>query len=45
VEGYLIDIPIWVYELLRVLYGAAWAWVGYALWVTRGETMAQTRVR
>jgi hypothetical protein len=45
VEGYLIDIPIWVYELLRVLYGAAWAWVGYALWAARGATASQARVR
>jgi hypothetical protein len=43
--GFVWDIPISVFELLRVLYGAAWAWVGYALWATRGETMAQTRVR
>ncbi len=44
-EGYVIDIPISVFELLRVLYGAAWAWVGYALWATRGDTTAQTRLR
>ena len=28
-------IPIWVFETFRVVYGAAWALVGYGLWATR----------
>jgi hypothetical protein len=43
--GFIWDIPIWVFEALRVLYGAAWAWVGYALWSARGATVSQARVR
>jgi hypothetical protein len=43
--GFVWDIPISVFELLRVLYGASWAWVGYALWAVRGATASQARVR
>jgi hypothetical protein len=38
-------IPIWVFEILRLLYGAAWAWVGYGLWVAREAAGPRARVR
>jgi hypothetical protein len=41
----LEDIPIWVFEVLRLLYGAAWAWVGYGLWATREAAAPRARVR
>jgi hypothetical protein len=44
--GYVLEIRIWVFEVLRVPYGAAWAWLGYGLWAARGETaQQQARVR
>ncbi len=42
--GYVLAyIPIWVFEVLRVPYGAAWAWLGYGLWAARGATEARVR--
>lgn len=41
----LEDIPIWVFEFFRVVYGAAWAWVGYNLWVAREAAAPRARVR
>jgi hypothetical protein len=38
-------IPIWVFEIFRVLYGAAWAWVGYGLWAAREAAAPRARVR
>jgi hypothetical protein len=37
-------IPIWVFEAVRVVYGAGWALVGYGLRAT-GEAMAPPRPR
>jgi hypothetical protein len=37
-------IPIWIFETFRVVYGAAWALVGYGLWATR-EAVAPRRPR
>ncbi len=37
--GFVLGMPVWVFEVLRVLYGAAWAWVGYGLWAARGTTV------
>jgi hypothetical protein len=44
--GYVLaQIPIWVFEAVRVPYGAAWAWVGYGLWAARGATAPLPRAR
>ena len=40
----LVSIPIWVFETFRVVYGAAWALVGYGLWAAR-EAVAPRRAR
>jgi hypothetical protein len=40
----LASIPIWVFEAMRVVYGAAWAVVGYGLWAGR-EAVAPSRPR
>jgi hypothetical protein len=40
----LASIPIWVFEAMRVVYGAAWALVGYGLLATR-EAVAPPRPR
>jgi hypothetical protein len=37
-------IPIWVFEILRVVYGGGWVLVGYGLWATR-EAVAPPRPR
>jgi hypothetical protein len=37
-------IPIWVFEAVRVVYGAGWALVGYGLWAAR-EAVAPRRAR
>jgi hypothetical protein len=41
----LESIPIWVFEALRLVYGAAWAWVGYGLWAAREAAAPRARVR
>lgn len=41
----LESIPIWVFEVLRLVYGAAWAWVGYGLWAAREAATPRVRVR
>ena len=40
----LVLIPIWVFEAVRVVYGAGWALVGYGLWAAR-EAVAPRRAR
>ena len=44
-DYFLEYIPIWVFEILRLLYGAAWAWVGYGLWAAREAAGPRARVR
>jgi hypothetical protein len=41
----LVYIPIWVFEIFRVVYGAGWAWVGYGLWAAREVSAPRARVR